>query len=75
MSAPAQKSPPAPVSTTTRVSASRDAPVSASPNAVQVGMSSAFFRFGRLMVTVVTGPSRSTRIVSQSPIPILPYRR
>ena len=59
-SAPAQKFPPAPVSTATAASSSASKSRKASARAAAVGPSTALRASGRSMVTVVTGPSRST---------------
>src|SRR5215211_7340284 len=60
-SAPAQKAPPAPVSTATEAPGSRSKARKASARAAAAGPSTALRRSGRSMVTTVTGPSRSTR--------------
>src|SRR5262245_3792481 len=60
-SAPAQKTPFAPVSTATAACSSASKARNASASATRVGSSTAFRTSGRSMVTVVTGPSRSTR--------------
>jgi hypothetical protein len=63
-SAPAQKAPPAPVSTATAAPGSASKVRKASASAAAVGPSTALRRSGRSMVTTVTGPSRSTITVS-----------
>ena len=56
-SAPAQKVPPAPVSTATAASSSASNARKASASADAVGPSTALRASGRSMVTMVTGPS------------------
>src|SRR6266545_980031 len=62
-SAPAQNAPPAPASTATELSGSASKARKAPASAAAVGPSTALRRSGRLMVTTVTGPSRSTSTV------------
>ena len=63
-SPPAQKLPPAPISTRTRTPSSSRAWANTCPNSASICGDSALRTSGRLSVTFVTGPSRSTISVS-----------
>ena len=63
-SPPAQKVPPAPISTTTRMPASSRACSNVCVSSRTITGDSAFLASGRLMVILSTGPSRSTISVS-----------
>src|SRR3954463_1976202 len=65
-SAPAQKHPPVPVNTATDASSSASKARKASYSFRAVKPSTALRQCGRLMETIVIGPSRSTRTVSAS---------
>ena len=70
-SAPEQKSPPAPVTTSTLSSAACPTSVKTSRSSAHIVGVAAFLRSGRFMVTVTTPPERPTRSVSTRE----PYRR
>src|SRR5713226_2181514 len=72
-SAPAQKVPPVPVNTATDATASASKALNASNNFRAVAPSTALRQCGRLMETMVTGPSRSTSTVSVSVMSGAPY--
>src|SRR5258708_27318433 len=71
-SAPAQKYPPVPVNTATDASASASKALNASNSFRAVAPSTALRQCGRLIETMVTGPSRSTSTVSASVMSALP---
>ncbi len=63
-SAPEQKAPPAPVSTTARTLGSSPTARRVAPSAAIRALFKAFFARGRFMVRMATGPSRSRRRLS-----------
>src|SRR6266852_5884386 len=71
-SAPAQKYPPVPVNTATDASASASKAQNVSNSFRAVAPSTALRQCGRLIDTMVIGPSRSTSTVSASVMSALP---
>src|SRR3954471_5339660 len=74
-SAPAQKYPPVPVNTATDAASSASNARKASYSLRAVAPSTALRQCGRLMETMVIGPSRSIRTVSVSVMVFLPVSR
>ena len=68
-SAPAQKLPPAPVSTATEALSSSSKALKAANSAAAVAESTALRRSGRKIVTTMTGPSREMSTVFQTASP------
>ena len=68
MSPPAQKAPPAPVSTITRTPWSPMAVSMASASRTRSGMSTALRRSGRFSVITRTGPSSRTSTMGPAPL-------
>src|SRR3954467_4977087 len=65
-SPPAQKWPPAPVSTTARTAGSSRTSATAAPNASRIDRSSALRASGRFMVSTAVAPMRSIWITSMA---------